>query len=142
MTKLQKDAWVNLIVSAVGVIVGIITLNILRRLKGAGLESVIIGIVAGGLASLICVLLWKSTEAGFDEREKMINRKAYIWSTYVLTLYAVLVCFIAFFTIGATGSIPVFYLPVFLLVGLFVAQLTQSSIILVLSAQEQADERR
>lgn len=141
MTKLQKDAWVNLIACTVCVIIAIPLLYAMKRTNAQGLEYVIIAVVAGGLAAPICILQWKKTEAGFDEREKLIKRKAYIWSTYVLTVYALLLCYIPFFVVGAAGVIPVYYLPVFLLVGLFVAQLTQSSIILVLCTLEDADGR-
>lgn len=141
MTKLQKDAWVSLIVSTISLIIAIPLLYDMKRMDTQGLEFVIIAVVAGSLAALICILLWKKTEAGFDEREKLIKRKAYIWSTYVLTVYALLLCYIPFFVVGAAGVIPVYYLPVFLFVGLFVAQLTQSSIILVLCTLEDADGR-
>jgi RsiW-degrading membrane proteinase PrsW (M82 family) len=139
MTKLQKDAWVNLIGIIVCLVIALPCFYILKQRDTQGLDYVIISIIVGGPTFLICILYWKKTEAGFDEREKIIQRRAYIWSTYVMTIYALLLCLIPFFIVGGGGAIPVFYLPVSFVIGLFIGQLTQSSIILVLSQQEGPD---
>jgi hypothetical protein len=139
MTKLQKDAWVNLIGATICTIITIPLFYGMKLRDTQGLDYLIITIIVGGPALLICILRWKKTEASLDEREKNISRKAYVWATYVLTIYAFLLCFFPFYIVGAGGVIPVFYLPVSFMIGLFVAQLTQSSIILVLSTLEDSD---
>ncbi len=136
MTKLEKNALVNIVLATVFVFIGLLFFSILRKTNTQGIMYVIIVVVAGGPTLLAGVLLQNKIEAKFDEREKFIGRKAFRWSTYVLTIYALLLCFIPFFIIGGKGSIQVYYLPVFFFIGLFIGQLTESAIILIMCSLE------
>ena len=71
--------------------------------------------------------------------EKAIDRKAFRLSAQFFITYAFLVSFISFFVVGGKGNIPVYYLPVFLVIGLFLSQLVQSAVILVLFSLEEQD---
>jgi len=127
MTKLQKKAWQNIIGVTVCLIVVMPILYLLKRLDMKG------GDYLGNLV-VVCVVVviihMKRVESALDEREKDISIKAYTISTYVFSTYAALSCFIPFFVLGARAVIPVFYLPTALMVGLFIAQLTMSAVIL------------
>jgi undecaprenyl pyrophosphate phosphatase UppP len=140
MSKLQKHAWVNLIVTCICVVISILLFYDLRRSNAQGLDFIVIMIIVGGLTGLPIFLFIKKVESKYDEREKAINKKAYVWATYAMMGYAFFVGFTAFLVIGGNGVLPVFYLPMFLFVGLFIGQLVQSAIILILLAREETDE--
>jgi len=140
MSKLQKHAWVSLIGTSICVVISILLFYFLKCTNAQGLYPVVIMIVVGGLTGLPIFLFIKKVESKYDEREKAIEEKAYVWATYAMIGYAFFVGFAAFFVIGGNGVLPVFYVPVFLFVGLFIGQLVQSAIILTLCSMEEADE--
>ena len=136
MTKLEKNAWVNIVAVAICAFISLLCLSFMRKANAQGIMYVIIIVVVGGPTMLTGILLMNKIKATFDEREKFIGRKAFGWATYVMTIYALLVCLIPFFIIGGMGSVPVYYLPVFLFIGLFIGQLTESAIILIMCSLE------
>ena len=142
MSRLQKSAWVNLIGTAVCVIVAGALFSFLSARNVKGVAHLFICIVVGSLTGLGVFLLSrkKGIEAGFDEREKMIYRRAFIWAAYVLTLFLASACIIPFFILGGQTRIPVYILPALFLGGLFVAQFVHSATILIQCSIEAEDE--
>jgi len=139
MNKLQKSAWVNLAFVTVCVIVAGIGFASLTSHNAKGMDYIFIGLVAGSITMLVVGLglRKKGIEAKFDEREKMVNRKAFIGAACTLVIYLWIVCTVPFFLIGGKGVITVSFLPAIFFSGLFVAQITHSGIILVMCLWEE-----
>ena len=88
----------------------------------------------------ICVFYRKkSPEAGFDEREKMIYRRAFWMAACALTVFLGCICIIPFFVLGGQNVIKVYYLPLIFLGSLFASQFVHSVAILVMCALEDDD---
>ena len=141
MSKLQKAAWFNL---------GLITMCCLfamlcfalaasRIEKGFNYINIIFFLI------MICIIIpviyiiakKKSYEAGFDEREKMINQRATDLSLSGLILFLYLACFIPFVAFGGGNIIKVIYLPVIFICTVFITQLIKSVWIIVCCALEE-----
>ena len=144
MSKLQKAAWVNLIVVSVCVVVMAACFSILAAANAKGFDYVVICVLAGSPGGLVAFLRSrkKGFEAGFDERERAINRRAFIWAAYVLTLFLALACIIPFFVLGGHARIPVYTLPALFVGALFITQFVHSAAILVMCALEDEDGER
>lgn len=141
MSKLQKTAWVNLIVASVGVVVMAACFYILTAANAKGFDYLVIFVVAGSPGGLAAFLhsRKKGFEAGLDERERAINRRAFIWAAYVLTIFLAVACIIPFFVLGGQAQIPVYTLPALFVGALFITQFVHSAAILVISALEEED---
>jgi membrane protease YdiL (CAAX protease family) len=143
MNRLQKSAWFNLLVVTVLFPIASLGLFLLARTNAKGVDYLIIFLVLGSLAGLGGYLLLrkKGFEAHFDEREKMIYKRAFEWSMIALLAFLGCVCFIPFFVVGGGNFVRVLYLPVIFLSTLFVAQFVHSASILILCALEAEDEQ-
>ena len=139
MNRLQRNTWIELAFTTLAAIVGIIFIYSLRNRNAQGVVYIVICIVVGGPVMLAGMLLSNKVEAKYDEREKLIWRKAFRCSAQTFIVYALLACFVSFFTVGGKGNIPVYLLPVFLFIGLFIGQLVQSAVILILFSLEEQD---
>ena len=139
MNKLQRNTWIELTFTTLAAIVGIIFIYSLRKLNAQGVVYIVICIVVGGPTMLAGMLLSNKVEAKYDEREKLISRKAFRCSAQTFIVYALLACFVSFFAVGGKGNIPAYHLPVFLFIGLFIGQLVQSAVILILFSLEEQD---
>ena len=141
MSKLQKSAWFNL---------GLITISSLFALlcftvaaskieKGFNYINVIL------CFAMMCIIIpltliiakKKSYEAGFDEREKIINQRATSLSLSGLIITLYFACFIPFVALGGGNIIKVVYLPVIFICTIFTYQLIKSIAIIVQCALEE-----
>jgi len=141
MSKLQKSAWINLIAVSMCSIVGGAGFSLLFLLNAKGVGLIFIFFIVGSLTGLgICALYRKkSPEAGFDEREKMIYRRAFGMAACALTIFLGCICIIPFFVLGGQNVIKVYYLPLIFLSTLFASQFVHSAAILVMCALEDED---
>ncbi len=141
MSKLQKSAWINLIAVSMCSIVGGAGFSLLFLLSAKGVDLIFIFFIVGSLTALgICTFYRKkSPEAGFDEREKMIYRRAFWMATCALTIFLGCICIIPFFVLGGQNVIKVYYLPLIFLSTLFASQFVHSAAILVMCALEDDD---
>jgi hypothetical protein len=143
MTRLQKSAWFNLVVATVAFIIASACVFLLARTNAKGLDYLIVFLVFGSLAGLGGYLLLrkKGFEAHFDERERMIYKRAFLWATIALLAFLGCVCFIPFFVLGGGNSVRVLYLPVIFMSTLFVGQLVHSAAVLIQCSLEAEDEQ-
>ncbi len=143
MSRLQKAAWFNLGASAVCTVAGISCIIYLAHMNAKGIVYILICLIITGFITPWLYLFYrkKSIEAGFDEREKMINKRAFILSAFALTIFLGCVCFIPFFILGGQNIIKVFYLPLIFLGSIFTAQFAHSTAILIQCALEEEDEQ-
>jgi len=141
MSKLQKLAWFNLVMMTICFILSILFLLILIRVNAKGIEYLITCFVIACITTPLFFMLHrkKSFEAGFDEREKMINRRAFSCSVIGLTVFLACVCFIPFFVLGGQNVVKVYYLPLIFLGAIFAAQFVHSATILIQCALEEED---
>ena len=141
MSKLRKSAWINLIAVTICVIVGCAGFSLLVLLNAKGIDYIFIFFIVSSLTSLGIYMFYrkKSPEAGFDEREKMIYKRAFGLAACALTIFLACVCFIPFFVLGGQNVIKVYYLPLIFLSTLFASQLVHSAAILVMCALEDDD---
>ena len=135
MSKLQKSAWFNLGFLTIGSLFALLcfTWAASRIEKGFNYINVILFLL------MICFIIpviyiiakKKSYEAGFDEREKMINQRATTLSLSGLIIVLYLACFIPFVAFGGGNIIKVVYLPVIFICTVFTAQLIKSIAVIV-----------
>ncbi len=139
MSKLQKSAWINLIAVSICVIVGGAGFSLLVFLNAKGIYLIFIFFIVGSLTGLGIYMFYpkKCPEAGFDEREKMIYKRAFQLAACALTLFLACVCIIPFFVLGGQNVIKVYYLPSIFLSTLFAAQLVHSTAILIQCSLEE-----
>lgn len=140
MSVLQKKAWTELAVMLGCVIVAIPCLAIMVGLDTRGVTYMVISVVAATVSGFVAYRHSIKAAAGLDEREKSILRRAWMLAAHAFVLSIGCVSFIAFFTVGGGGNIPVFALPATFLGALLVAQFVQSAAILIQFARERVDE--
>jgi len=141
MSRLQKAAWFNLAFITICIMISIPCLFFLASVNAKGIEYLLTCFVMVCLVSpaTYVILKKKSFEAGFDEREKMINRRAFTISVLGLIIFLACVCTIPFFVLGGQNVIKVYYLPLIFFCSIFAAQFVHSTAILVQCALEQED---
>ncbi len=141
MSKLQKSAWINLIVVSMGAIMSGAGFSLLVLLNAKGIDLILIFFIVGSLTSLGVYMFYrkKSPEAGFDEREKMIYKRAFRLAACALIIFLACVCIIPFFVLGGQNIVKVYYLPLIFLSTLFAAQFVHSMSILIQCALEEKD---
>ena len=141
MSKLQKSAWFNLGFMTIGSLFALLcfTLAANRIEKGFNYINVVLCLIMMCIIiPVICIIAKKkSYEAGFDEREKMINQRATTLSLSCLIIVLYLACFIPFVALGGGNIIKVIYLPVIFICTVFTAQLIKSIAIIVQCALEE-----
>jgi len=143
MNKLQKSAWRNLVGVTICVPVSIICHYLMARSNARGISYILIWLIVGSVGGLTMYLILrkKGLAAGFDEREKEISKRAFIWAANTLLVFLGCMCIIPFFALGGASDIPVFYLPVVFFCTLFVTQFAYSAAILIQFQLEAEDER-
>ena len=141
MSKLQKSAWVNLVAAVGFMLIGGPGTSYLAKVNAHGIVYVLICLIVPCVLAPVAYIWYrkKSLEAGFDEREKMINRQAFTISALVLAFFLMGVCVVPFFWLGGQSLIRVYYLPVIFFSTLFTAQFVHSAAILVQCAREDND---
>ena len=141
MSKLQKSAWFNLAMITICIMISISCLFFLARVNAKGIVYLLTFFVIACITTPVFYMLYrkKSYEAGFDEREKMIDRRAFSCAAIGLTIFLACVCFIPFFVLGGQNVIKAYYLPLIFLSTLYTAQFVQSIAVLVQCALEEED---
>lgn len=141
MSKLQKAAWCNLAAVTVCVMIGTAAFLFMASMNAKGVVHVLIFVFVPILMSPGLYIFYskKSLESRFDEREKMINRRAFIVAAFGLTIFLACVCIFPFFVLGGQNVIKVYYLPLIFLGTLFTTQFVHSAAILVMCALEDDD---
>jgi len=140
MTRLQRNAWIELGLMALFTLVNCFLLKFLVNSNARGVLYVVILILVGCIVGPPIFYFCYKDESKYDEREKMIRRKAFSCSMFALVFFLVFICFVPFFLIGGQGSMPVYYLPIIFWGCILIAQVVMSSVILILCELEQADE--
>ena len=143
MSKLQKAAWFNL---------GLLTISSLfallffswaagRIVKGFNYFNAILCLVMISIIIPIVLIIHrkKSYEASFDEREKVIDRRATVLSLSGMVVFLYLACFVPFVALGGGNTIRIIYLPVIFICTTFTAQLFKSMAIIIQCALEEKD---
>ena len=140
MSKLERNTCIEL--ASVTILVPIFALMIhhLARENTKGMVFILITVVIGGITLFAGTLAEKKVIERYDEREKKIKFKTFRWSAYVFVGYVMLMSLGAFFTVGGAGTVDVVHLPVFMMVGFFIAQLSQTTMIVILSNTGDDDE--
>ena len=133
MSKLQKAAWFNLGMMTVCMIIAIPFVFHLAARNVKGVIYILVCLIIPCITTPAFYIFYrkKSYEAGFDEREKIINRRSFIISAYALAVFLGGVCFIPFFVLGGQNVIKVYYLPLIFFSALFAAQFVHSMAIII-----------
>jgi cell division protein FtsW (lipid II flippase) len=141
MNRLQKSAWFELAVVAVAALVGPLLFYLMARSNAKGIDYVLISVVVGSITFLAVFLVSrkKGFEAGFDEREKTIYKRALVWAVHGLGGALGVACIIPFWVLGGRNVIRVYYLPVIFFGVLFVGQFIHSAAVLIQCALEEED---
>ncbi|MCK4959378.1 MAG: hypothetical protein KAT00_08250 [Planctomycetes bacterium] len=140
MSKFEKHAWVELVAVGVMVLYLSLVLHSLAKKNVQGADFVVIMIVIGSVGAALWTAIERRIEAGYDEREKKILSKAFKWAAIAFFGYVLVMAWSAFFIIGGGGVIRVVHLPVFFFVGLFVSQLVQTAMMLILYNMSESDD--
>ncbi|MBN1817971.1 MAG: hypothetical protein JW828_11475 [Sedimentisphaerales bacterium] len=139
MIKLQTRAWIELavVIWLAAICAGCFVL--LVRLNSRGLDTLLIGGIAGLIAGLIIAVHQTRIDRQYDEREKQIRQKAFSWASKAFVVLFGVISFVAFFTVGGKGTVPVYFLPGLFFGCLLFAQFVQSAVILIQCALEDND---
>ena len=136
MSRLKKKAKTEFIVSGVCTLITIPLFLFMAHTNAQGLEFLLIWVLVGIPTGLI-LYLWETKKLKqFDEREKEMIQKAFSISMMVFALYLLTFSLAAFFLTGGGGNISVVFMPVMFFSGIFLAQGTQSFILLMQCAKE------
>jgi hypothetical protein len=113
MNRAQKIAWCLVITISVGVIAGCVAFGVLYFTVGmpkAAAGFAFVGIAGlGGFAPLF--IKKDKGRVGFDERDRLIKRRAALAGFTASFLFAGLACMIPFCIFGPKASISVTWLP-------------------------------
>ena len=143
MSKLQKSAWFNLGLITIGGLFAMLCFVFAasRIEKGFNYINVILCLIMMCIIIPVACILHKkkSFEAGFDEREKMINHRATNLSLSGLLISLYFACFIPFVALGGGNTIKVIYLPVIFICTIFATQLIKFLAIIIQCALEEED---
>ncbi len=143
MSKLQKSAWFNLgIVTLSGLFAMLCFVLAASRIeKGFNYINVILCLIMMCILVPVALIIHKkkSYEAGFDEREKMIEQRATTLSLSCSIIFLYLASFIPFVALGGGNVIKVIYLPVIFICTAFTGQFIKSMAIVIQCALEEED---
>jgi len=140
MNRLERKSWLELAGVVVCMAVTGICVAVLVHLDSKGMDTLLIGGIAGLLAGLVACVRFAAAEAKLDEREKAIRQKAFNWASRVVIVFWGISSFVAFFVVGGKGTIQVYFLPLLFIGGLFLAQFVQSATVLVQCAKEEHEQ--
>jgi hypothetical protein len=141
MSKLQKSALLNLSMATVFAMISTAGILYLASMNAKGVVPWLIGFFVCVLLSPGAYVLYrkKSLEVRLDEREKMINRRAFTAAAIALAIFLACVCTFPFFTLGGQSVIKVYYLPLIFIATLLVAQFVHSAAVVIMCALEGDD---
>ncbi len=139
MNRLQKRAWISLAVTTLAVIISSIGVGLAVYLNAKGVAGLMSFLIAGLIVGLVSGLRSIAAESKFDERERKIAIRAFIYSSYTFIIFICFASFTIFFIVGARGHTPAYVFPVLFLAGLFISQFVESATILIRFTREQID---
>lgn len=139
MSKLQKNAWFEFGVAAIAVLINVGLITSMVASNARGLTYIVALVVACCVIGPIATYFSYKDESKYDERERMIRRRAFRWATFALVLFLILACYVPFFLIGGQGSIPIYYLLIIFWGCLLITQTVHSSVILFQCAKDRGD---
>jgi len=141
MSKLQKSALVNLSMATVFAIISTAGILFLTSVNAKGVVPWLIGLFVCVLISPGVYVLYrkKSLEVRFDEREKMIDRRAFIVAAIALAIFLGGACTLPFAVLGGQSVVKVYYLPLIFIATVLIAQLVHSAAVLIMCALEGDD---
>jgi uncharacterized membrane protein YhdT len=141
MSKLQKSAWVNLGLVTALTLINMLMLVFMAKNNAKGVDFIIVGFVPACIATPIIyiVLKKKSIERNFDEREKMVSKRAFMIAALGLFIFLLIVCFVPFFVVGGGNVIKVIYLPIIFNSTLLVTQFIYSMVVIIQCTMEEED---
>ena len=140
MNRLQKRAWIALGRTVICVVVAGVGVGLSVHLNAKGIWGLMAFLIAGLIVGLALCLRNIPIWAKFDEREKKIMLKAFIYSSYVFVIFMVCVSFGVLFLAGGKSSVSAWIMPVSVLAGIFLSNFIESAVILIQFGREQADE--
>ncbi|UCC22666.1 MAG: hypothetical protein JSW23_00935 [Planctomycetota bacterium] len=113
MNRAQKIAWCLVIAISMGVIAGCAAFGVLYFTVGMPKAAAGFGFVGiAGLGGFAPLLIKKDKgSVTFDERDRLIKRRAALAAFGTSHLFVGLVCMLPFFILGPEGSISVSWLP-------------------------------
>lgn len=136
MTRLQRNAWIELAAVTFCIPVAGAVLANMVRLNAKGLYMIVYCIVPVCIVVLVSYLQELRSMKKYDERERKIRQKSILISCHVVISFLVITSFVIFFIFGGKSFVPVYYLPGLMLWSIFIGQFVQSAIILIQSAKE------
>ena len=141
MSKLQKSALLNLSTATVFAMISTAGILFLASVNAKGVVPWLIGLFVCVLISPGVYVLYrkKSFEVRFDEREKMINRRAFIVAAIALAMFLGCACTLPFAILGGQSVVKVYYLPLIFIATVLTAQFVHSAAVLVMCALEGDD---
>jgi predicted membrane channel-forming protein YqfA (hemolysin III family) len=139
MNRLQKNAWIEFGVAVIAALLSVVFITSMVASNVRGITYVIALVVACCVIGPLVASFAYKDESKYDERERMIRRRAFRWATCALILFLILACYVPFFLIGGQGSIPIYYLLIIFWGSLLITQTVHSSVILFQCAKEQDD---
>ena len=141
MSKLQKSAWFNLGMCTVCISISALCVYFLASRNAKGVDYLLVCFIVACLTAPITYIAYKKKgiESGFDERERMIYRRAFSIAVIGLIVFLACVCVVPFFALGGQSLIKVYYLPLIFFSSLFAAQFVHSTAILIQCALEEED---
>ncbi|MFC1739492.1 hypothetical protein ACFL1G_10670 [Planctomycetota bacterium] len=139
MNKTQEEAWISLFLVAPAVVIcGALAIG-LAYVQALPLAFLLIQFAAfnvflgflGFTPFITNKILKKRKRIIFDERDKIINKRAAFVSFGVVWLYFVIACITVWWMFGPQGSVSVNLLPAILISGLIVIIIVRSVAVLV-----------
>jgi hypothetical protein len=138
MSKLQESALLNLSMATVFALISTACILFLASINAKGVAPWLIGF-------FVCLLLSpgvyipyrkKGLEVSFEQRERMIDRRAFIAAAIGLAIFLGCACTLPFAVLGGKGVIKVYYLHLILISAVLTAQLVHSAAVPVMCALE------
>ena len=141
MSKLQKSALLNLSLVTVSALISTACILFLASVNARGVGPWLIGFFVCLLLSPGAYILYrkKSLEVRFDERERLIDRRAFIAAAIGLAIFLGCACTLPFAVLGDKSVIKVYYLPLIFISAMLTAQLVHSAAVLIMCALEGDD---
>jgi hypothetical protein len=141
MSKLQKSALLNLSLVTVFALISTACILFLASINAKGVVPWLIGFFVCLLLSPGVYILYrkKSLQVCFEQRERMIDRRAFVAAAIGLAIFLGRACTLPFAVLGGKSLIKVYYPPLIFISAVLTAQLVHSAAVLVMCALEGND---
>ena len=141
MSKLQESALLNLSLITVFALISTACILFLASINAKGVVPWPTGFFVCLLLSPGVYILYrkKSLEVRFEQRERMIDQRAFIAAASGLAIFLGFACISPFAVLGGKSLTKVYYLPLIFISAVLAAQVVYSAAVLVMCALEGAD---